>query len=144
MTKQAKVTLGIALLAILAGGLLGARSTKPAAVTPGDPNSVPVLTLPIPGSESKTPIQIAGTAPGPWFFEASFPVELRNKEGELLGQAPAHATEEWMTTKPVHFSTTVQFIVTKRTDAVIVLRKSNPSGLPEKDASYEIPTVLIP
>ncbi|HEY4499195.1 MAG TPA: Gmad2 immunoglobulin-like domain-containing protein [Candidatus Paceibacterota bacterium] len=92
-----------------------------------------------------SPIYISGRARGNWYFEASFPVELRDERGIVLAQAPAQAQGEWMTTELVPFLLELSFAKPTTTiKATLVLKKDNPSGLPEHDAQIEIPVVLIP
>lgn len=90
-----------------------------------------------------TPFVIKGKARGYWFFEASFPIELRDTKGNVLQTIVAQAQDEWMTTEFVPF--TAQLIFTKPTSpmpAVLVFKKDNPSGLPENDDSLQIPVIL--
>ncbi len=140
------IKIGISALVLLCIiGLVWYKTNSPAVSGGGgDTLTHPTLDLPASGSTNKSPLQVAGIAPGPWYFEASFPIELRATDGTILGVAPAHATEEWMTTGPVHFSTTIPFKVSKKTEAVLILKKDNPSGDPKNDASYEVPVTLIP
>ena len=45
-----------------------------------------------------SPMTVTGTARGGWYFEASFPVELRDGNGSLLASSVAQAQGDWMTT----------------------------------------------
>lgn len=84
---------------------------------------------------------VTGKAPGPWYFEASFPIEVRSATGTVLVQKPATALTDWMTTDDVAFK--VELTVTGYTGpATLVLHRDNPSGLPENDASVSIPIVI--
>ena len=147
MTKRTTFSILVIVLVLVGiGGFMLFSERAAAPVLPvGDAATVPVLALPVPGTASKSPLQVAGIAPGNWYFEASFPIELRTKDGQvILGAAPAHATDDWMTAKPVHFSTTISFKITKKTEALIVLKNDNPSGDPARDKSYEVPVTLLP
>ncbi len=85
---------------------------------------------------------LTGSAPGPWYFEASFPVEVRSATGTLLTTVVATAQEEWMTVDNVPFAATV--VVQNYTGpATLVLVRDNPSGLPEHDASVSIPIIIL-
>lgn len=91
----------------------------------------------------QSPITITGEARGTWYFEASFPVELRDAKGKVLAQVPAQAQDEWMTTKFVPFKATLTFAKqVAGSKGTLIFRKDNPSGLPEHDASIEIPVVF--
>ncbi len=84
---------------------------------------------------------VSGKAPGPWYFEASFPIELRNASGTVIAVAVATAQGEWMTTEDVAFN--AQFAVPAyKGPATLVLRRDNASGLLQHDASVSIPIIL--
>lgn len=87
-----------------------------------------------------SPLTIAGVARGPWFFEATFPVVLTDWDGKIIAQHYAQAKSEWMTTDFVPFEAVLEFekpIYGER--GFLILKKDNPSGLPEYDDSREIP-----
>lgn len=95
------------------------------------------------GQEVSNPFVIKGYARGYWFFEASFPIELVDINGNILTTAIAQAEGEWMTTDFVPFSATLSYVKpTSTKQALIVLSKDNPSGDPDKDQSIFIPVVL--
>lgn len=81
---------------------------------------------------------ITGRARGPWYFEASFPVELRDSNGTLLVQKPAQATSDWMTTDWVPFTVTLSFPAPVTATGTLIFRKDNPSGEPVNDDQYSI------
>lgn len=87
------------------------------------------------GDKVISPITVSGKARGNWYFEASFPVQILDEEGNILGQAPAQAQGEWMTTDYVPFSATIPFQAPKNPSAKLLIKfnKDNPSGLPEND-----------
>lgn len=102
-----------------------------------------VVSAPIKNMAVSSPFVVSGKARGYWFFEASFPIELRDTKGNVLQTIVAQAQDEWMTTEFVPF--TAQLIFTKPVSpmpAVLVFKKDNPSGLPEHDDSIEIPIIL--
>jgi hypothetical protein len=86
-----------------------------------------------------SPLTVTGEARGYWYFEASFPIEVRDAEGELLAIAPAQAQGEWMTEEFVPFEITLDFQLPKTDTGTLILHKDNPSGLPEHDDSLSIP-----
>jgi hypothetical protein len=99
----------------------------------------------VPGQAVTRSITVTGEARGPWYFEASFPLEVRTTDGAMLAQAPATAQGEWMTENFVPFTGTVTIPNDKlvTTNIVLVLHKSNASGLPEHDDRIEIPLKLV-
>lgn len=103
------------------------------------------LTTPRPNDIVSSPLVITGQARGPWFFEASFPVYLTNWDGLIIAEGIATAQGEWMTTEFVPFTATLTFAVDPQVyskAATLILKKDNPSGLPEHDDALEIPLML--
>lgn len=95
------------------------------------------------GAAVASPLTIVGRARGTWFFEASFPVEIQDSNGEILGRGIAQAKSDWMTEDFVPFEATVTFVKNKDIKTgVIVLRKDNPSGLPENDDALFVPVAF--
>lgn len=101
-----------------------------------------VVDLPKPNEQVTSPVKISGKARGIWFFEASFPVIVKDSNGKVVGQAAAHAKGEWMTAEFVPFEAEVNYDLNENIsskEGKIILKKDNPSGLPENDDSVEIP-----
>lgn len=86
---------------------------------------------------------IEGKARGNWFFEASFPIELRDTEGKLLSNAIAQAEGDWMTTDYVPFRATLHFPPPPSASGTLIFKKDNPSGLPEHDGSIERDVAIL-
>jgi len=102
---------------------------------------------PLAGQIIKSPLTVTGRARGNWFFEASFPVQLAVGDGIVIAQTPAQAKGDWMTNDFVPFEAKIDFEYTfgrDRMPAILVLKKDNPSGLPQYDKNISIPIVLIP
>lgn len=88
----------------------------------------------------KSPLILTGEARGYWFFEASFPVEIIDGNNNLLAQGLAQAHGDWMTEESVPFTVESLKFETPATDTgTLVLKRDNPSGLPENDANLTIP-----
>ncbi|MGH7249481.1 MAG: Gmad2 immunoglobulin-like domain-containing protein [Minisyncoccia bacterium] len=113
------------------------------------------VTTPQPNDIITNPLIIKGVARGTWFFEASFPVELRipsKPPQTVIARAPAHAEGDWMTNDFVPFEATLTFENPTGLDTmvppnpnrclILELKKDNPSGLPEHDDSLDIPVCL--
>lgn len=100
-----------------------------------------VIDQPLIDETIRSPLKVTGKARGTWFFEASFPVILTDWDGRIIAQAPAAAVGDWMTTDWVPFEAALIFenpaAVTSPRGALI-LRKDNPSGLPQYDDAREI------
>ena len=105
------------------------------------------LTSPLPNAEISSPIVITGEARGTWYFEASFPIFLTDWDGKIIGQGIAEAQSDWMTTEFVPFKATLTFDTALISgqyspSGTLILKKDNPSGLPENDDALEIPVRL--
>lgn len=90
----------------------------------------------------KRTFDIAGSAPGNWYFEASFPIQVRDAQNAVIGRAVAQAEGDWMTEKLVPFTATVTIDTSYSGAADLILLRDNPSGLPENDDSVTIPIVV--
>lgn len=91
------------------------------------------------------PLLVDGEAPGPWYFEASFSLEVRLPDGTIVGQGFSTAQSDWMTEGTVPFFAEVQLIenVPSYTgEASLILRRANASGLPEHDRAFSIPILI--
>jgi hypothetical protein len=100
--------------------------------------------LPFPGAVVGKDFSVIGRARGNWFFEASFPIEVLDKDGKSLAISIAQPQngEEWMTTNFVNFKSDIKIPQTYIGPATLVLRKDNPSGLAEHDASISFPITI--
>ena len=93
--------------------------------------------------EVSNPIKIEGKARGGWFFEATFPIQLIDTNGNIIASTTARAESDWMTTDFVSFSAVLEYANSTTTGrALIVLSKDNPSDNPEFDQSIFIPVIL--
>lgn len=122
----------------------GKTFTELTGIEPEKYNLIRVNT-PSPNQTVSSPLTVTGEARGNWFFEASFPIVVTDWDGRIIGQGIAQAEGEWMTTEFVPFKSVITFTVDK--DAYsnrgsLILRKDNPTGLPEYDDALEIPILL--
>lgn len=90
-------------------------------------------------SSINSPVNISGTVPGSWAFEANFPIEIQDSARQVISEGYATLSGDWMTTEQVPFSASITFDATEGQNGFIVLRKANASGLPEHDDYIEIP-----
>lgn len=89
-------------------------------------------------SQISSPLTVLGEVPGNWSFEASFPVQLKDSNGNVVIQQPATLHGDWMTESLVPFSVNLTFEKPATSTGTLVLQKDNPSGLPENDDSVSI------
>lgn len=105
-------------------------------------SSMIVLTFPLPGAVTGKQFLVTGKARGGWYFEASFPIVILSQDGKIVSSSPAQAQSNWMTNEFVPFNATMTISTSYQGKATIVLKKDNPSGLPEKDASISFPIII--
>jgi hypothetical protein len=86
-----------------------------------------------------SPLIVNGQARGFWFFEATFPVELQDANGTILDSGVAQAETDWMTEDFVPFRVVLEFAPPETETGTMILRKDNPSGLPEQDDALQFP-----
>ena len=99
----------------------------------------PVLNNLREGDSITSPLHISGTAPGTWFFEGSFPVVLTDWDGKIIAQTTAQAQSGWMTIERVPFTAVLTFEKPAYGErGTLILRRDNPSGLPENDKAIEV------
>ncbi len=94
---------------------------------------------PRPNQIITSPLTITGQARGTWYFEASFPVVLMDDNDNVLVQHYAQAQDEWMTEDFVPFTSELQFEKPTTANGKLILKKDNPSGLPENDDELIVP-----
>ncbi|MGE5425912.1 MAG: Gmad2 immunoglobulin-like domain-containing protein [Bacillota bacterium] len=113
--------------------------------TPTEPSkSVSEVELldPLPGGSISSPYLIKGRARGSWFFEAVLPVELIDENGNSLVKAQGRAIGDWMTAGWVNFESRLEFNPGTAQRGEIIIKKDNPSGLPENDARVSYPVLF--
>ncbi len=98
--------------------------------------------LPPVGGSVRNEFTAVGEARGTWFFEASFPVQVRDSTNNLIGRGIAQAGGEWMTADFVPFTAQVT-VENYSGPAELVFLKDNPSGLPENSDSVSIPIEVL-
>jgi hypothetical protein len=93
--------------------------------------------------EIKSPIKISGKVKGNWFFEGSFPIQLVDADGNILGRSIATSTSDWMTSDFIPFTSELSFEKpTSTIRVVLILKNDNPSGNPDLDQNIFIPLIL--
>lgn len=101
-----------------------------------------VIVAPTPGGSTSLPLAVAGAARGFWYFEANLPLEVRDLSGKVLGTGFATAQDDWMTEDLVPFTGAVELPEGTNGLLTFVVKKDNPSGQPELDASIEFPILV--
>lgn len=139
-TRTGWIIVSVLTLAIVVLSVVLVLTPAPKETSPFVSESVNV-SAPLPNAAVSRAFTVSGEARGNWFFEASFPVLVRDPAANLVGQGIAQAEGEWMTTDFVPFTATVT-VADYVGPATLVLIKDNPSGLPEHDDSVEFPILV--
>lgn len=103
------------------------------------PDDMIRVASPMPDAVLADEIRVSGQAKA-WYFEGSFPITVVDDNDVTLYQGSVNANGDWMTTDYVPFEGS--FSLTTAPTAPrgkIIFNKSNPSGLPEFDARFELP-----
>jgi len=112
-------------------------------IKPSDKSNIILVSVPVQNSEISSPLIVAGRARGSWFFEASFPILLLDQNGNVIAESHASAQGPWQTDEFVSFIGNIYFNnYIKGTKGTLVVKKDNPTGLPEFDDSISIPVIL--
>lgn len=94
---------------------------------------------PSPEETVESPVRVEGEARGGWFFEASFPITLLFEDGSVIAEHYVTTADEWMTEEFVSFSAEILFSHPGAGSGWLILHRSNPSGLPEREEEMRIP-----
>lgn len=88
---------------------------------------------------------ITGEVPGYWFFEGSFPVELRKASGETFATVIAKTNQDWMVTTNVKFEIILPASFTYTGVGSILFKKDDPSDgeAPWKPEYEEVVPVIF-
>lgn len=101
------------------------------------------VSAPTSGSKVSSPVTVTGTARGNWYFEASFPIEILDSTGKVIGQGHAEAQGDWMTENFVPFKAVVTFTSPGAgTKGTIRVKNDNPSGDPARDKHADLPVTF--
>lgn len=103
-----------------------------------------LVITPRPNQAVSSPFIVEGKARGGWFFEASFPIDLIDDQGKILDQSYVQAQSDWMTADFVPFKGEMNYTAAATTTGKLILKKDNPSGLPENDKQIELPVIIGP
>jgi hypothetical protein len=106
-----------------------------------------ILTNLEPGAVVHSPLTITGKALGSWYFEAVFQVVLVDWDGKIIADGHAQAQSDWTSTGFVPFVAKLKYntadISGNYSDkGTLIFKKDNPSGMPERDESVEMPVVI--
>jgi hypothetical protein len=102
-----------------------------------------LVDTPLAHAEVQSPLHISGKARGTFYFEATFPVKLKDADGNVLAQSPAQAQGNWETSDFVPFTSTLTFAPQPAgSPGTLVFTNDNPSGDPAIQIELDIPVTF--
>lgn len=132
--------------AIVSCGFLVAACNFGSGVTDGEQSSSAagadgesdvVVISPERGERVTSPLTVNAKARGSWFFEGQLPVQLEDENGNIIAVSIGQVDGGWMSLGLVKFTATLTFETTA-SRGYVVIKKDNPSGLPENDGEYRV------
>jgi len=148
-TKIAVKALVILFLVLAIGFILSKPEDKENITYKNATEDLIAVELPFPRAVTGKEFSVIGKARGYWFFEASFPVEVLDKDGKSLAigiaQAqpdPATGEINWMTENFVPFKADIKVLSNYIGPATLILKKDNPSSLLDKEAFISFPIII--
>ncbi|MDX1762346.1 MAG: Gmad2 immunoglobulin-like domain-containing protein, partial [Christiangramia sp.] len=99
---------------------------------------------PLPNLDVTSPLKIVGKARGYWFFEASAPIAILDKDFNKIAESYIEAEGEWMTEEFVYFTGSIEFDAPDDERGYLLFRRANPSGHKENERTYRIPILFPP
>jgi len=98
------------------------------------------VSSPLPNKQVTSPLTITGRAQGGWYFEASFPIELRDANNVLIAKTTGQAQGDWMTEQFVPFTATLTFPTQPTgSQGMLTFKNDNPSGEPKNSIMFDVP-----
>ena len=122
----------------------GSESTEATTEYTSKHGDAVTIDTPKAGASISSPLTVTGVVPGPWSFEANFPVEIVDAERKKVAEGYATVEGDWMTTEPISFTATVPFKAPASDDGFVIIHKANPSGDQATDDSVEVPIKFGP
>ena len=125
-----------------------ASTTTPSTVTTPIASSTELLSAsvtvstPVANATVGRAFAIAGVAPNGWYFEAVFPIQVRDPDDNLIATGQGHAESDWTIAGPVPFTASIALDGDYSGPADLILLRDNPSGLPENDDEVTVPIVI--
>jgi hypothetical protein len=144
MNKVIFIAIGVVVVVALAWWGLSRKTAEPETnnTTNNTTEALVQVTSPTPNQTITSPLVVTGQAVGNWYFEASFPIELRDANQTVIATGLAEAQSDWMVTTLVPFISTITFVPPTTPTGFLVMIKDNPSGEPQFDDSLSIPVVF--
>lgn len=81
---------------------------------------------------------IKGEAKGPWYFEGSFSLIVKDPSGNQIDGMPAQAQGNWMQSGFVPFKAELDLSNYSGSQVILEFQKANPSGMAQHADSYSI------
>lgn len=126
---------------------VAAKGPPASAATPAASSTEPLsasvtVSTPVSGAAVGQTFDVAGVAPNGWYFEAVFPIQVRDPDDDLVATGQGRAQSDWTVAGPVKFKATIALSTPYAGPADLILLRDNPSGLPENSDEVTIPITI--
>ncbi len=98
---------------------------------------------PASGASVERTFTVTGVAPNGWYYEAVFPIQVRDGDDNLIASGQGQAQSDWTVQGPVRFSATITIPDSYSGPANLILLRDNPSGLPQNFDEVTLPIIVI-
>ena len=100
------------------------------------------VSAPAPNTIVGKTFTVSGIAPNGWYFEAVFPIQVRDPNDNLIATGQGHARGDWTAAGPVPFTSSITLDANYSGPADLILLRDNPSGLPQNSDEVTVPIVI--
>ena len=90
------------------------------------------IAVPLSGATVGKTFAVSGTAPSGWYFEAVFPIQVRDPNDNLIGSGQGQAQSDWTVAGPVAFTASITLDTNYSGPADLILFARQPVGTPGK------------
>lgn len=147
-TRSFGIIIGLGLIVIVVAVIAGLLSKKTSQPLPDQaasqqivaPSGNLIIDNLVQNQTVSLPMTVTGTVKG-WFFEGSFPVFLKDNNGNQLAVGLASSSVDWMTANPIPFTVTLP-TVSYTGPGTITFKKDNPSGEAQFDEEVVVNVVF--
>lgn len=101
-----------------------------------------IVAKPAASSTVSSSFEVTGRAPNAWYYEAVFPIQVRDASDDLIASALGKAQSDWTVPGPVAFTSQIKLSTPYHGTATLILLKDNPSGDPENSDEVTVPIVI--
>jgi hypothetical protein len=144
MKKLIYSILGLVVVALVVAGYFVLTAGVPGEEMPLNTEVMPEYDIKVSNldiiSSIASPLTIQGEARGSYFENNSFPIELKDEAGTVIGKGTARTTADTSTDEYIPFTATITFSPQEHnTQGQLIFLKANSSGDTSRSYEYSIP-----